>query len=111
MYSISIAAEIIGVCTKTLRRWDKAKKIRCLRTLGGHRRFPIQEIRRILGGKKSNRNKYKRTTNLTDKCAIYGRVSSHKQKKRGDLARQIEALQFHAQKEKLELYKVYKDVG
>jgi len=111
MYSISIAAEIFGVCIKTLRRWDKAKKIRCLRTLGGHRRFPVQEIRRILEGKKSNRYKDKGTTNLTSKCAIYGRVSSHKQKKRGDLARQIEALQFHAQKEKLELYKVYKDVG
>jgi len=50
MYSIGIAANLLGVCVKTLRRWDEAKKIKCARTPGGHRRFPIQEVWRILEG-------------------------------------------------------------
>jgi len=28
MYSIGIAGVILGVCVKTLRRWDKSKKDR-----------------------------------------------------------------------------------
>lgn len=35
--------------------------------------------------------------------AIYGRVSSHKQNKKGDLVHQIEVLKEQAQKEKLEI--------
>ncbi|MGV9172806.1 MAG: MerR family transcriptional regulator [Promethearchaeia archaeon] len=48
MYSIGIATQLLGVCRKTFRRWDKSNKIRCLRTTGGHRRFPINEIQRFL---------------------------------------------------------------
>ena len=44
MYSIGIAAMLLGVCCKTLRRWDRNNKIKCFRTLGGHRRFPQREI-------------------------------------------------------------------
>jgi len=56
MYSIGIAATVFGVCVKTLRRWDKNKKIICFRTIGGHRRFSIKEINRILN-QKTRQNK------------------------------------------------------
>jgi len=41
--------ELLGVCTKTIQRWDKEGKIRCVRTPGNRRRVPESEILRILG--------------------------------------------------------------
>ena len=74
MHSIGIAAELLGVCIKTLRRWDKNKKIKCIRTCGGHRRFPIQEIQKILEGKSTNTIIKMNDADRNNKCAIYGRV-------------------------------------
>ncbi|MBA7580380.1 hypothetical protein ES708_22271 [subsurface metagenome] len=48
MCSIGVVADLLGVCVKTLRRWEKSKKIRCFRTIGRRRRFPTQEIQQIL---------------------------------------------------------------
>jgi len=48
--SLSRAAELLGVTTKTLRNWDEKKKINVIRTPGGHRRVPIKEISRLLAG-------------------------------------------------------------
>ena len=73
-YRISEAARALGVCTKTIRRWDAAGVITCRRTIGNHRRIFILEIERILHGEVTEN---KRTV------AIYGRVSSHDQKKKG----------------------------
>jgi len=36
---ISEAANELGVCVKTIRRWNLAGLIDCFRTIGGHRRF------------------------------------------------------------------------
>ena len=108
MYSIGMAAELLGVCIKTLRRWDKNDQIRCVKTPGGHRRFPVQEIQRFLFGKES-RSKDK--VPLSNKCALYGRVSSHKQNKRGDLERQIDVMKARVKDENMEIYRIYKDVG
>ncbi|MFX1298917.1 MAG: helix-turn-helix domain-containing protein [Promethearchaeota archaeon] len=47
-YRIDEAAFLLGVCPKTIRRWDAAGKITCYRTLGGHRRISLGEIERIL---------------------------------------------------------------
>ena len=41
-----MAAQMLGVCIKTVRRWDKQSKIKSFRTIGNHRRFTIQEIKR-----------------------------------------------------------------
>ena len=45
--TISKAAQELGVCTKTIIRWEKAGKIRCTRTKGNHRRIPVMEITRL----------------------------------------------------------------
>lgn len=111
MYSIGVAAALLGVCIKILRRWDKSKKIKCVQTLGGHGRFPIQEIQNILKGKRDSGTNVTRITIPNNKCAIYGRVSSHKQKKRDDLSRQIEVMKDFAQEKKQKIYKEYKDIG
>jgi len=39
------AAAILHVNTKTVSRWAKEGRLPCIRTLGGHRRFPEREIR------------------------------------------------------------------
>ena len=41
------AAEALGVSTSTVRRWADAGRIQVLRTSGGHRRFPVSELRRL----------------------------------------------------------------
>jgi excisionase family DNA binding protein len=43
------ASEILGVTTQTLRNWDNSGKIKVIKTLGGHRRIPIEEIEKITG--------------------------------------------------------------
>ncbi|GAI22245.1 unnamed protein product, partial [marine sediment metagenome] len=109
MYSIGIAAQILGVCLKTLRRWEKKKQIKCFRTKGGHRRFSIQEIDSALKSKSeecANKNDM-----ASDTCVIYGRVSSQKQSKRGDLERQIQELKSFAEKNHYSVRSVYKDIG
>jgi hypothetical protein len=51
---LSEAAEVLGVTTQTLRNWDKAKKIKTVRTVGSHRRVPISEIERLQQTKEDN---------------------------------------------------------
>jgi excisionase family DNA binding protein len=41
-------ATMFRVDPKTVTRWARAGKISAVRTLGGHRRFRAEEIRRIL---------------------------------------------------------------
>ena len=48
LISISIAAEMLGVCSKTLRDWDKQGTLCPIRTPGGHRRYSIAKINQIL---------------------------------------------------------------
>lgn len=44
----SQVAELLHVSPKTVSRWAQEGKLPYLRTLGGHRRFPDQEIRALL---------------------------------------------------------------
>jgi putative resolvase len=54
LLSLSEAAEVLGVTTQTLRNWDKAQKIKTVRTVGSHRRVPISEIERLQQTKEDN---------------------------------------------------------
>ena len=47
-------AEIFGVSPLTVRLWEKAGKITAIKTLGGHRRYSLKEIKEIV-----DRNKRK----------------------------------------------------
>ncbi|MGQ4911378.1 MAG: IS607 family transposase, partial [Candidatus Thorarchaeota archaeon] len=88
MFSVSQAALRLGVCVRTIHRWDRAGKIDCFRTVGGHRRIPLSEVNRLLG--LMHRDPIERPTK--ERCAIYARVSSHRQKNDGDLDRQLKTL-------------------
>jgi excisionase family DNA binding protein len=41
-------AELLQVSPKTVSRWAQEGRLPYLRTLGGHRRYPDQEIRALL---------------------------------------------------------------
>lgn len=88
MFSVSQAALRLGVCVKTLHRWDTSGKLHCHRTLGGHRRISLSEVNRILGLLHRDLIDHPDRT----RCAIYARVSSHRQKNDGDLDRQLKTL-------------------
>jgi putative resolvase len=105
-YRISEAALLLGVCSKTIRRWDAAGKIECKRTVGGHRRISILEINRILNRLYKNQDLQEDTA-----TAIYCRVSSHEQKKKGDLTRQIEAAQLFCRKKQITPRYIFQDIG
>ena len=79
LYTIKEAKKLLGVTTRTIQRWDKDGKIKVIRTIGGRRRIPESEIKRILG--------------LREERVIigYARVSSSTQ--RDDLERQKQLIQ------------------
>ena len=43
-------ADILHVSPKTVSRWAKEGKLPFLKTLGGHRRYPETEIRKLAEG-------------------------------------------------------------
>ncbi|MDQ1380549.1 MAG: hypothetical protein QOJ71_1268, partial [Actinomycetota bacterium] len=42
------AARKLGVTPNTVTRWSRAGKISAIQTMGGHRRFRLSEIERVL---------------------------------------------------------------
>lgn len=102
--SIGEVAHLIGVCTKTLRRWE-AKGIfdSDFRTIGNHRRYKKSRILKILG---------KRSQKGEDiHCALYARVSSSRQKRPGDFERQLRCIENYAHEKGYVVCKRYSDVG
>jgi excisionase family DNA binding protein len=49
IFSISEAAEYLGVSALTLRNWESKAKVRAFRTPGGHRRFRKSDLEVIFG--------------------------------------------------------------
>jgi len=90
------ASMLLGVTVRTIQRWDKEGKIRCVRTIGGKRRVPESEIKRILGIHEERR------------IVGYVRVSSHTQK--DDLERQIKLIENYAKERGWEV-EILKDIG
>jgi putative resolvase len=104
--SIGAVASLIGVSTKTLRRWDKKSIFQSsFRTYGNHRRYCKNRVLEyIRKGKKSYTNPIKR-------CAIYGRVSTSRQKKSGELQRQLAILKIYCEQKGYKVIRRYNDVG
>jgi len=102
--SIGQVASLLGVCTKTLRRWDSANTFTSdFRTQGNHRRYKKARILNIL--------RMQAQTTKKMRSAIYGRVSSSRQKKSGDLKRQLNSLKRYCRTQGYSVYKSYSDVG
>ena len=46
---IGDAAEMLGVSVDTIRRWERDRQVRTVRTSGGQRLIPLAEVTRLLG--------------------------------------------------------------
>ncbi|MFX0090597.1 MAG: IS607 family transposase [Candidatus Hodarchaeota archaeon] len=103
----------LGVCPTTLRRWNRDGKICCYRKSSGHRRFALIEIEKSLSGGLTEEGEGIEKSGSFDglKTAIYARVSTHEQKKKEDLDRQIEAAKEYCEKRGSASSKVFKDVS
>ncbi|MEO6727003.1 MAG: TOBE domain-containing protein [Blastocatellia bacterium] len=60
------AAELMGISYQTLKLWIYQKKIRSVKTAGGHHRIPRSEIERLTGGRKVAALKPKTSTGLNE---------------------------------------------
>jgi len=84
LVTIGNAANLMGVSTQTLRRWEReGKLVPVERTPGGQRRYALSQLRPATHQSKNNH----RTT------VAYARVSSHDQK--DDLTRQKQMLEMY----------------
>lgn len=95
---------MLDVTPKTLRVWDKEKKLIPILTSGGHRRYRESDIKKIMGLDEKVEDKQ-------DKCVTYARVSSQKQKTSGDLDRQSQRLYEYCAKHNLYVQHIIKDCG
>jgi len=87
--SIKEYANIFGVTTDTVRKWESKGKIKPRRTHGGHRRYTEEDIRAI-----DMDVKYKASERAARRSIIYCRVS-HKEN-REELNKQVEGLKMFA---------------
>lgn len=97
LYTLKEAKKLLGVTTRTIQRWDAEGKIRVVRTIGGRRRIPESEIKRIL--------------NIAEERVIvgYARVSSASQ--RDDLERQLQLIKDYANKKGYGDIQILADIG
>ena len=51
LLKIGEAAQYLNVSQDTLRKWDKANKLKPLETVGGHRRYDVDTLDEFLGKK------------------------------------------------------------
>lgn len=105
LLSIKETAEYLNVSQDTLRKWDKANKLKPLKTAGGHRRYDTDSLDEFLGVKE----KPKEDAPII--CATYARVSSNEQKQKGDLDRQSQRLSEYCAKKGMLVTHIIKDVG
>ena len=101
-YSVGEASKKLGVTIKTIREWDKLGKIKTIKTPGGHRRIPKEEIDRLTGDE---------SYTSQEKVVIYGRVSTSKQAENGNLERQLTRLRKYANKEGYKVEKEFSEIA
>lgn len=101
--SISEAASVLGVSDETLRNWGRDGKLTPFYTNGGHRRYYKTDLELFAGITTQQSPK--------NRVAIYCRVSSHDQKIKGDLERQVGRVVENALKRNYEIKHVITEVG
>jgi len=109
--TISDTARYLGVCPKTLRRWDAANLLKpAFRTLGAHRRYDLAFIK-VLRTPTRIPSSLPPPAPAPLRAITYARVSSAVQKQRGDLQRQVEELQRFCHVHQWQIVKDIQDVG
>ena len=99
LYRTSEVARMLNVSTVAVRKWIKTGKLRA-RRVGELWMIPESELKRFLGEKPRE-----------VRAVIYARVSSHKQRKDGNLERQIERLRNYCSAKGYKIVDVITDVA
>lgn len=99
LYRVSEVARMLNVSTVAVRKWIRLGKLRAKR-IGKLWMIPESELKRFLGEK---------TEEI--RAVIYARVSSHKQKKDGNLDRQVERLRNYCSAKGYKIIDVITDVA
>lgn len=97
----------LNVSKSTLHRWDKADKLKPIKTIGGHRRYKLSDLEKFIG-EYDNIDKTD-TDNLV--TVIYSRCSTADQKTHGDLDRQSQRNLEYCVKHKYKVEYIIKDIG
>ena len=105
LVSIGRASELLGVCLNTLRSWDEDGTLVPLKTNGNHRRYSMDDINRLRGQAVN----VKRSG--PPRVAVYTRTSSHEQKQKGDLERQMGRVLAYCVEQKYEVIEKYEEVS
>ena len=103
LLTIGQVSETLNVSQETLRTWDREGKLPSVRSEGGHRRWRESDILKYMGIFEEEKP--------SNNVCIYGRVSSHDQKQKGDLDRQLQRLSEYCAKKKYHVESILKDVG
>ena len=96
LYTLKEAKMLLGVTTKTIRRWGKGGKMRVVRTIGG-RRMLESEIKRILG--------------LKEERVVVGYVRVSPTTQKDDLVRQKQLIHSYAKDKGYGEIQILSDVG
>ncbi len=100
LYRTREVAELLNISVSGIKKWIREGKIHAIR-IGRFWMIPESEVRRILSGVERGEVR----------AAIYARVNSHKQKKDGNLERQIERLRSYCSAKGYKIVDVITDVS
>lgn len=106
LLTVKQVTEMLGVHDDTVRRWGDDGTLPMVKTPGGHRRYPLSGVRVLLGAKQPEGPK-----GAVVRVAVYCRVSSHEQKQKGDLERQVGRVTTHCVGKAHQVVEVLTDVG
>jgi len=99
LYRVSEVAKMLNVSNVAVRKWIRSGKLRAKR-VGKLWMIPESELKSFLGEKTGE-----------IRAVIYARVSSHKQKKDGNLERQVERLRSYCSARGYKIIDVITDVA
>jgi predicted site-specific integrase-resolvase len=102
LVSIGKASDLLGVSIDTLRLWEEQGKISPIYTQGGHRRYKVSDIEEA-NGSASSRDEVR--------VAVYCRTSSHEQKQKGDMERQLGRVLQYCVDKKYHVIETFEEVG
>lgn len=102
LVSIGKASDLLGVSIDTLRLWEEQGKISPVYTQGGHRRYKVSDIEEANGSGSSRRE---------TRVAVYCRTSSHEQKQKGDMERQLGRVLQYCVGKQYHVVETFEEVG
>ena len=106
LLTLKETGKLLNVSKQTLQRWDNSGKLIAVRTEGGHRRYKLSDIEKILG-ENNNLSSDKKEIIV----ATYARCSTPDQKAHGDIDRQSNRIFEYCSKKGYKVGHVIKDMG